>query len=207
MSRFWKVPRYHPDSIICCIGGGPSLAGFDLEPIRQAGPGVATIAINNSAVTIAPWAEFVFFGDGRWWRWNGAKIAEDYAGRIVTASAAVIRDGRVLRINKEYNGPVSADPTSVCGIDSGAMSTNLAYHLGARRIVLLGYDMKFAEDGRSHHHDPHEFPSIEQNYVEKFAPQFPAMVEFYRKQGIEVVTCTPTTLDCVPLVSLEEALR
>lgn len=37
---------------------------------------------------------------------------------------------------------------------------NLAVHLGASRIVLLGADMKPAPDGRTHHHAPHKWPQV-----------------------------------------------
>lgn len=207
MSKFWKVPRSHPGATFVCIAGGPSLRDFDLSLVRDT-PGVVSIAVNNAAVTNATWANYYFFGDGRWWRWHEKEIAPDCPARILTASCRVFKDGRVLRLNKEYDAPLSHDPTSVSGLDSGRMAINVAHHLGGpgSKIILLGYDMKFAEDGESHHHPDHEIPSLEDNYIRKFAPAYPEMVAELNRLGTRVLRCTPSLLTCVPEMTLAEAL-
>lgn len=206
-NRFWKVPKLYPGRTILCVGGGPSLRGVDLTPFRD-DPEVATIAINSSAISAAPWADIYFFGDARWWRWHGGKVADDFPGRIITASCAKFRDGRLLRVDKEYTATLSEDPTKLSGLDSGYMAANLAYLLGARRIVLAGYDMGFA-GGVSHHHDedfPHEIPSVEANYINRFLPEYRKLASAIQARGVEIVRITPSRLDYIPQVSVTEAL-
>lgn len=41
------------------------------------------------------------------------------------------------------------------GGNSGYQAANLALHTGARRIVLVGYDMRRGADGRAHWHGDH----------------------------------------------------
>lgn len=202
MGRFWSVPKAHPGETVVLIGGGPSLRDFDVGQVR----GRARVITVNNAYQLAPWSDYHFFGDRRWWRWHGPQFPADYRGRIVTASMAIFQETRVLRLNRCYDGPLAENPTEVSGIDSGHMAINLAYHLGAARIVLLGYDMGFAADGESHWHPDHEVPSSEHNYLQKFAPAYPGLVALLAKRGVEVVRCTPSRLTCVPEVSLEDAL-
>ena len=39
--------------------------------------------------------------------------------------------------------------------NTGVSAISLAYHLGVRTIVLLGFDMKNDADGNSNYHDDH----------------------------------------------------
>ncbi len=199
--KFWTPPKLFDGKTVVLIGGGPSLRDFDLEPTRKA----KVITVNN-ACFLAPWTDVIFFGDRRWWRWYGAKVPEKYAGRIITTAMSRQPDPRILRMGKEYKEPLSPDPYSLSGVDSGTQAIDLAVHLGARKLVLLGYDMGFAADGESHWHADHQEPSREHDYVDTFAPQYPALLEALAERGIEIVRCTPSNLHMIPQVSLAEAL-
>lgn len=201
--RFWKIPKLFPGKTILLVATGPSMSDLDLEPAKGLCP---TIAINNASITTAPWADFYFFGDNRWWRWYKDSIPASFPGRIITTSAAKFTDGRVLRINKEYNAPLSWDPLAVSGLDSGTIAINVAVLLGAKRIVLAGYDMAFAEDGRAHHHEDHPEPTREQHYIEKFQPQYPPLLAELAKHKIEIVRVTPSRLTMIPQMELLPAL-
>lgn len=203
MARFWSAPKLYPGRTFVLVGGGPSLKDIELSAVQGR---AVTITVNN-AINLAPWSDFHFFGDRRWWRWHRDDISAAYAGRIITASCASdFGDGRVLRMDKAYEG-FSHEPHRVFGIDSGMMAMNLAYLLGAKKIILLGYDMSFAPDGESHWHPDHEVPSVLRNYVEKFAPQYPEAVKELTRLGVEVVCATPSAMTFIPQVDLEAALE
>ena len=92
-------------------------------------------------------------------------------------------------------------PTGVkTGRNSGYQALNIAVHLGASRVLLLGYDM----------HGDHFFGS----HPDKSRPPFalclklwPTIVAPLKKAGVEVVNCTPNSaLTIFPQMPLREAL-
>lgn len=206
--RFWSIPKLHPASTIVCLGSGPSLTDQDLTRYAGAGP---VIAVNSMAL-LAPWADYAFFGDSRWWRWHGDKMGA-FQGRILTAGASSRFDDDgtgVLRVEKVYHTPLGLEPHQVAGIDSGRMAMNVAYHLGATKIVLAGYDMGWTPGEASHAHaetHPHDTDSVLKNYVEKFAPAYLGTVAALQDLGVSVVKVTPSpALHFIPSVSLDEVI-
>lgn len=217
MSRYWRAPALWPNETVFIVGGGPTLKALDLSPLSKSLAGRRTIAVNN-AFRLFQNPDVIFYADTRWWGWNGKDIAADFGGRIVSTCSAGVKylDGRVSRMGRDYRydprhqSPeqvcaLAEDPTMLSGPDSGYMAMNLAYHLGASRIVLLGFDMGFTE-GAAHWHDDHPVPTPESNYTDLFFPRYPALIESLKKRGVEVIRCTPSRLDFVPEVPFADAL-
>jgi len=93
------------------------------------------------------------------------------------------------------------------GGNSGHQALNLAIHLGAARIVLLGYDMKLGSNGEAHHHPDHLAPSRDPPAVNlaRWAARFATMLPTLRELGVEVLNATPgSAIECFPRVQLEE---
>ncbi len=106
-------------------------------------------------------------------------------------------------------GPLGleTDPTGLrTGMNSGYQSLGLAFHLGATRILLLGYDMGPAPDGRTYHwHPPHPdgLPSPYPQMIEAFD----SIVQPLKEAGVSVVNCTPgSALKCFPTARLQDVL-
>jgi hypothetical protein len=104
---------------------------------------------------------------------------------------------------------LSTDPTVICnGRNSGYQAVNIAVLLGVSKIVLLGYDMQPAEDGRTHWHadHPNNFqpgPLVFRSWL----GAFPALVKPLADAGVSVVNCTVrTALTCFPRQPLRETL-
>ena len=154
-----------------------------------------------------------------WWAhyWCDA-LLEYKAEKWTTNKVAAQKFGLNWIAEKDATG-LSADPNIVHhGHGSGYTMLNLAYLMGASRIVLLGYDCKYAPDydgrnskvGSSPRHYFGEYPSALQHW-----PSFSLkngvhveMVELYRsvaKQGaVEIVNCTPdSAIDCFPRCDIE----
>jgi hypothetical protein len=206
--QFWRANELYPNQTMFLVGGGPSLKGMDLSALA----GQYTIAVNN-AFRLVPNPDVIFYADTRWWSWNGKDIPAEFPGRIISTCSAgaryldprVCRMGRCYRFTEEDGAGLSHDPTLLSGPDSGYMAINLAYLLGASRIVLLGYDMGFTA-GESHWHEDHPIETPESNYLNLFAPTYPKLIGALQKAGVEVVRCTPSRLDFIPQITLEEAL-
>lgn len=88
------------------------------------------------------------------------------------------------------------------GSNSGYAAVNVAYHLKAKRILLLGYDMKVQGDKR-HFFGAHppgmEVDSNYASFMTKFATINPA------DYGLEIWNVTrDTAMTCFPVYDLDE---
>ncbi len=200
--HYWNLQRLWANETVVIIGGGPSLRGFDLTPIK----GRARVITLNNAWELVDFNDLTFFADVRWWKWHGDKFAADYPARLVTVSKAELGTERIFRVRRSYDEPMTmARDNGISGPDSGSLAMNLAYHLGASRIILLGIDMGF--DGSvGHWHEEHPIASQASYYTDKFLPFYRPLIEKMAEANVEVVRCTPSALDFIPQLTLEEAL-
>jgi hypothetical protein len=91
------------------------------------------------------------------------------------------------------------------GRNGGYQAINLAVHLGAKRILLLGYDMMRGPKGEEHWHGDH--PNRSRSPYTTFQACFPSLVDPLKAEGIEVINCSRrTALTCFPRKSLQDAL-
>jgi hypothetical protein len=90
------------------------------------------------------------------------------------------------------------------GINSGYQALNLAVHLGADRILLLGYDM--GPDGtRDHWFGEH--PDCQPSPYAQMREYFETLVAPLAELGISVINCSRrTALTAFPCVPLEQEL-
>jgi hypothetical protein len=205
MSRdpFWRVEREWPGETVFIIGGGPSVLGQDLELLR----GRRVIVINSSVFAV-PWADFLYFGDWRWWHENKAAIA-GFAGRAVTVSQSVA-DSRLLTCRKiNPPGLASAPDSLMQKWTSLTAATNLAAHLvgPGGTIVWLGADGKHAADGRTHHHKPHRWPAKPGCY-DKQRADLVTILPSLRALKISLFNASPGTAwaELAPVVNLRDML-
>lgn len=184
----------------CAIfAGGPSLTQADVDRCR----GLRTIAINNSH-ELAPWADILYFCDARWHDWHREAV-EAFAGLVVTLENYEIPGVKHLH-NMGRDGLHLDTPDGVCtGRNSGIQAINLAVHLGARRILLLGYDMR-THGERTHWHGGHPRPNAPKHY-EVMRPCFATLPPFLERAGVEVINCTPgSAIDVFPITTVEAAI-
>jgi hypothetical protein len=98
------------------------------------------------------------------------------------------------------------DPTGLrAGHNSGYQAINLAVHLGAARILLLGYDMGPDATGLSHWFGEH--PDRVASPYPQMRAAFDSLVEPLAALGIAIVNCSRrTALTTFPCQALERAL-
>jgi hypothetical protein len=90
------------------------------------------------------------------------------------------------------------------GGNSGYAAINLAYHLGAKKVILIGYDQK-GDDYTAHWHEPHA-----DHIKKKF--NFPMWHERYNElaidaeqHGLRIINATrDTALTCFEEIDLED---
>lgn len=114
------------------IGGGPSLAGFDWSRLA----GRETLGINTAFKLGADLVPCCFFGDHAFYLKNAEELRR-YEGLLVTNGIG------------EMGPPVLRMPRIPDGLmgnglgwnhSSGAAAIHLALLMGAKRVLLLGYD-------------------------------------------------------------------
>jgi hypothetical protein len=194
-----SVPCRWPGDTFVCLGSGPSLTQDDVDACSSR----ARVIAVKDAIRLAPWADVLYGAGadvGNWWAQHGPCL-EDFAGLRYTLDPKASRWATVLR-NTGFVG-LETDPSGLrIGKNSGYQAINLAVHLGAKRIVLLGFDM----EGHDHFCGPHPDQRWRPNYRE-FSAYFDTLVEPLNALGIRIINASRhTTLDCFERLSLEEAL-
>jgi hypothetical protein len=147
---YWTVPRDWQGQSCVIVCGGPSLSGFDFDRLR----GRNIIAINSSFRAV-PFAQYLVFGDGRWWMWNRPDAVNKFGGTRICL-AIEINDVAVKKLRKAKPPGLSHNPEeATMQRTSTTAAINVALHLGVSEIILAGLDLKAAPDGKTHHHEPH----------------------------------------------------
>jgi len=175
--EFWQVPKFYKGTPCYILAGGPSLPKIDIDRLRG-----AHVIVVNHAHRVAPWADFLYFGDDPFWDSEKDAILEWFKGFRVT---------RVQKLKSHKGVNVVKHDMGISGIDdgrikfnksSGGAAINLAYLLGAGTIILMGYDMRVIEGQKNWRQDPYKdaTDSFSEAYRE-FAKWFPDLVHIDRR--------------------------
>lgn len=213
-----SVCRWHRRSLdtVVCIGTGPSLTLEQIEAARRKG---FTLFGCNRVFEIVPDLALLYGVNHAFWRHYWDAAARHPAEKWTTNKRAALEFGLELIGQKNRPG-LSSDPAYVHhGHGSGYTLVNLAYLLGATRIVLLGYNLTYAPDydgatrrpGRTPRHYFGEYPKSMQHWPTKRvkAGVHVELLELYRTvaaQGaVEIINATPdSALDAFPKVAIDE---
>lgn len=199
---------------VVCVGTGPSLTAASIETARRKG---FTLFGCNNVWRMCDLAVH-YACNLSWWNYYWCDELARIADKWTTNAEAAQKYG--LNWVAEKNAPgLSTDPAVVHhGHGSGYSLVNLAYLMGADRIVLLGYDLKYAPDydggarqiGSMPRHYFGEYPAALQHWpkVQVRAGIHVELLELYRsvaKQGaVEVLNATPNSaIDCFPKVVID----
>lgn len=205
-----SVPRLWPGATVVCLASGPSLTPEDVDYVR----GKARVIAINDTVRLAPWADVLYSSDRYWWQHHGGVLSFTGPKFCVGSDNApdleirACPDVRVLR-NTGLSG-LEVDPSGLrTGKNSGYAAVNLAVHLGASRVILLGYDMGASPLGRRHFFGDHPrgLNNPTPDHFSWWIGLFDSIVEPLAAAGVSVVNCTRrTALSCFPLDDLRSAL-
>jgi hypothetical protein len=173
-------------AVIVCAG--PSLADEQLHAVKES---TATTIAVNSAYLYVPWAEVVFAADFMFWKLHNDRIKAQFKGvqRWTTDSSAAER----FQINRQRGGNREGLGTEICHTgsgNSGMIAINLAYLWGARKILLVGMDMREI-DGKKHRHGDHEKGLTQVQLFSEWIHKGKKLAEDLNANGCDVVNCTP----------------
>lgn len=200
---YWTAtPEWYGETAYI-LGCGPSLNIDDVSLLQ----GRRVIAIND-AYRLAPWAEVLYFCDQKWWDEHKMDVLDRFVGRMIVTMSNLIHGVKTLRCTGDTG--LETDPGAVRhGSNSGFQCINLAYHLGATRIVLLGYDMRV--NGHKlhwcHRRDMQTADGFQRTLSNVMLPKFQSIVQPLAEAGVEVINCTPrSALTLWPIRDICEVL-
>lgn len=197
-----KRPNWSEDTAVI-LASGPSLRDQYLYDLDQRYD-VQTIAVNSSFGLIRP--NVVFGVDFLFWKTHHDNVAKKtIAARWTTDRTAAERYG--LNFIKGSNTPGLGKSHVHTQCNSGMAAINLAYLFGAKKIILLGFDMKLGPNGEKHHHADHPAPLVQGQQFGDWLHKAQFLARDLDVANIDVVNCTPgSALTAFRLGKLEEEL-
>lgn len=190
------------------IASGPTAKNAEINLLRDR---VRVIAIKKS-IELAPFADIVYGCDAPWWRsvqglmkFKGLKFAYD---RGVCGPEYGIQ--KVEIDNPGSNNLLFGEIGRVgAGGNSGFQAFNLAIQFGAKRIILVGFDMR--GDSGPHWYGRNDWAMANNptdNVYSRWVSAFNATAPALRDRGISVINVSPVSaLECFPKMSLTAAIE
>lgn len=202
---------------VILIAGGPSLNAGQINTAKAAHWAGEIQAMGvNDAYRIAPWIDTLYAADPPWWDHHIKAVRETYIPVLMTQDEEAARRWGLRwvpgpsgeRTRRSHRG-LSMDPSFIhYGSHSGFQALNIAVLRGAKRIALLGYDMKQPEGKPAHWFGEHEGPGLIRQrdwtpWIENYdhaAPQLAAL-------GVQVFNCSAdTAITAFPRETLSRVL-
>lgn len=229
--NYWRPPLMWEGSDVWIIGGGPSMARqFDVpaDVIKKVESGQEHISIYsdylkplhnkhvigvNLSFMLGNWVSALYFCDRSFYRVYRNQI-NSFCNLKVTCVNSIERNllpttRNIKRMKRDNKEGLSKKEDTICwNHNSGAAAIDFAVHLGAKRILLLGFDMK-PLGGRTHWHEGF------QNYLkptgdivfERFLKVFPQLAKDAENRGIEILNVNKdSAIEVFKKVSLKEVL-
>ncbi len=199
------------------IASGPSAKRANVAALRGK---LRVIAIKETAIDLAPWADVAYGCDAAWWKhrrglpkFEGLKIAweKELLAHFSDIHLIQIKETRESKPkDRRYYNSILTDRIGVVGSghNSGFQALNLAVQFGASRILLVGFDMN--DRGGVHYYGKNNWfkgsnPDQEQfkRCIRCFYDAAPVLKEI----GVDVVNASPSSeLKCFRRMTIEQAL-
>ena len=189
------------------IASGPSLSDEQLQLVEQAHleERVHVIAVNNT-IERAPWADVSYFGDYTAIKHYLPKLKPLTCAEWVTIDRAAAERWRLTHVKPASPNGLSLQRVHVNG-NSGFQAINLAVVFGATKVLLLGFDMRDAKDGRGHWFGDHPGHLVQKRLYGEWLHKAETIVRDAKQLGVELVNCTPgSALTLMRMADLEKEL-
>jgi hypothetical protein len=218
---YWKVPNIWEGGKCFIIGGGNSMTKefnipqevvnkvmLGIVPLSAYSPHLSflhdkhVIAVNE-AHKLGPWVDVLFFGDDNYYTTRKKEILEFNGLRITCMNKQVNYKVKNLKRHSfvKKDDPligISDDPGKVAWNihkgNSGTAAINLAVHLGAKEIYLIGFDMKLDENKHQHWHNSyHTNTTTVGGTFKRHLSNFPQIAEDLKRLGIKCINLNPNS--------------
>lgn len=207
------ITRRWPSSTVIVAGTGPSLSK---EVADACAPRLyPTIAVND-AYQLFPKADILYACDAKWWdhhdgvksftgeRWSCHSSGKD------DKLACAERWGLKLVRGSPSKGFSTNQAVIHYGQNSGFQAINLAMLFGAKRVLLVGFDMRnipLPRNNLQRHFFGNHHHSLRNSDPSVFIKNFEQAARLMLPGGPQVINCTPgSALKCFPSMELDKAL-
>jgi hypothetical protein len=192
-----------PTAII--LASGPSLTQEQIDIALASGH--KTIVV-NATYQKALTASLMYSGDFLFFKTYMADIVKRFRGEVWSQDATTCaRWPKVKRVRAANREGLGRDGKIHLNGNSGFQAINLAFFLGYRRIVLLGFDMRLGPKGEKHHHPDHPSPMVQGQTFSEWLHKSNRLSLDLANAGCEVLNATPSSaLSCWPMVNLKDVL-
>jgi hypothetical protein len=226
----WNIPNIWGGGDCWIIGGGPSVAiqfNIPQDVVNKVALGELTpsafspymLAIHNkhvigvnAAYLLGDWIDIVFFGDIGFFLPNQEQLKEHTSLKVTCVPLTTPNWVKKVPQDKEYIWGITTNKNKVSwNGNSGAAAINLAVHLGAIRIFLLGFDMTLGEGDVQHWHNVYQSNTQKRKKhklpFEAHLQGFPKIAADAKKLGVEIINVNPNSMiPHFPKVSLKQIL-
>jgi len=212
----WQVPRIWDGGEVWILGGGPSIPrqfeipekviqdvirGVSLpsaySPYMSAIYNKHVIGI-NAAYLIGTWIDWMFFGDNGFFL-NNQKGLLDFPGLKISSNPACDRYNWIKYLERDghHTTGISSHPGKVSwNWNSGAAAISVAANAGAKRIILLGFDMKMNGDQQHWHDWYHKIGNRSKKGMmhlpfDRHLRGFAQIAKDAQQRGIEIINACP----------------
>lgn len=170
---------FNKNEPVYIIAGGPSLRGFDFSTLKDK----QTIVINRG-FEVLPEATMLYWTDRRFYEWYKKSIDRFKGYKVTTKISDNLTDDVIIykKSSDVYNDIVDFLST---GNNSGYGAIALAIKMGAKKINLLGYDMK-SEPNSTHWHSGYQTRHNHMIY-NKMISNIERLAIYCHKNKIEVI--------------------
>lgn len=184
LPKTWHVPcEWDPETPCFILCSGESIGHQKAQIAKLKGRFIAV----KHGVLVRPDADVLFLaGEGT--LTFETDLIRQFSGRymIVRSKHHPGLPVEVLRVARAKDHTTLCDLTDhVCGYDTGTSAINLAYHFGARTIVMLGYDMTGG------HFCKHPLQNPPQNHFRRHMMTLADLNADAIRKGIRIVNCSP----------------
>lgn len=198
-----SLVNYRKDGCtVVCIASGPSLTQEQIDVVgkhKRTRDDLLVIGVNNNWEHRSEGAfvcDYMYAADEAFWNVWLKRINEagfDRPKFIPIKHEYAHRHGLIVLPCSHKEG-LGSQESLHCGQNSGYQAINLAYFLGAKKIALIGYDMKVGPNGKVHYFGDHEkglrnTPSRYEFWIRHFGP----LAKDLKERGVDAVNCTLST--------------
>jgi hypothetical protein len=197
-------------TVLCCQSGGivvaatgPSITQEQCDAVVAAGLPVMAV---SDAYRLLPQANYLYSCDPQWWDKHWDKVKLHPATKYTQSDEAAAKYTDLLRITGDHKPGFSTKQNLIhFGNNSGFQAMNLAYLMGYRRMLLLGFDMGPGAKGESHFFGDHPPGLCRASNHQSFISEFRKIN--CEKLGLTIINASPRSyLDCFTKLPLEKAL-
>ena len=229
----WQVPKMWEGEDVWIIGGGYSIIKqFEIpdkvfksvwdgsSPASAYSPYMEFlhdkhVIGTNVAYRIGDWVDMVLYGDKSFYNRYFESLAQFPRLKITCFPHNVKQEWlKYIPMDKDHPRGISRNPAKISwNKNIGGAAINLAYHTGATRIFLLGFDMNLGGSSRQHWHNVYNRgPIVEPDRIKKLPfnrhlRSFPNISHDASILGLEIINVNPdSAIKHFPKCSLNQLI-